>query len=62
MTKQGKIPRHYIPYDPNQSFLLPPDMSAWLPANHMVYFLINLLQQTDLSAFDRSATSRKRQT
>lgn len=59
MTKNGKIPRHYIPYDPNQSFLLPPDMSCWLPANHMVYFLINLLQETDLSAFDRSATSHR---
>lgn len=56
-TRSGKIPRHYIPYDPNQTFLLPLDMSHWLPANHMVYFLLHLLQEIDLSAFERSATS-----
>jgi len=59
MSKKGKIQRNYIPYEPNQQFLLPPDMSSWLKANHMVYFLINLLQNTDLSVFDRTPTSRR---
>ncbi|MCX6822366.1 MAG: transposase [candidate division SR1 bacterium] len=59
MSKKGKIQRNYIPYEPNQQFLLPPDMSSWLKANHMVYFLINLLKNTDLSAFDRTPTSRR---
>jgi len=59
MNKKGKIQRNYIPYEPNQPYLLPPDMREWLPANHMVYFLINLLQNTDLSVFDRTPTSRR---
>ena len=59
MRIKGKISRNYIPYEPNQQYLLPPDMGSWLPANHLVYFLLQLLQHMDLSVFDRTPTSRR---
>ena len=29
----------FRPYDPNQLYLLPPDMRQWLPEDDLVYFL-----------------------
>ena len=37
-------------YDPNQLLLLPPDMAHWLPADHLVYFVRDVVGQMDLSA------------
>jgi transposase len=39
---------HPIDRDP---FLLPPDMSEWLPKDHIAYFLIEVVDTLDLSAF-----------
>src|ERR1700704_3106609 len=35
----------------NQPFLLPPDMREWLPAGHLVWFLLDAVAQLDLTAF-----------
>jgi len=36
-------------YEPNQLLLLPPDMTDWLPADHLVYFVRDVVKQLDLS-------------
>jgi transposase len=35
-------------YDPDQLFLLPPDMKSWLPANDLVYFIMDVVKRLDL--------------
>ena len=39
----------YRPYLPDQMFLLPPTLQEWLPADHLVYFLDEAVDQMDLS-------------
>ena len=36
-------------YEPRQLLLLPPDMAQWLPADHLVYFIRDIVGQMDLS-------------
>ena len=39
----------YRPYEPDQLFLMPPSLTDWLPAGHMVYFVRSILDEIDLS-------------
>ncbi len=41
--------RKYIPYDPSQSFLLPPNPREWLPDGHLALFLSDTVEDFDLS-------------
>ena len=38
----------YRPYEPDQLFLMPPSLTDWLPADHMVYFIREILDAIDL--------------
>jgi transposase len=40
----------YRPYDPDQLLLLPPALQDWLPADHVVFFLSDLVDHLDLTA------------
>ena len=40
-------------------FLLPPDMKQWLPEDHLVYFVMDVVSQLDLGAIYRCYDSRK---
>lgn len=40
----------YRPYVPEQDLLLPPSLRAWLPDDHLAYFVSDLIDQLDLSA------------
>ncbi len=40
----------YRPYLPDQDFLLPPSLRHWLPEDHLVYFVSDLIDEVDLSA------------
>jgi transposase len=40
----------YRPYEPDQMLLLPPALQDWLPADHVVFFLSELVDQLDLTA------------
>jgi transposase len=42
----------YRPVDRDQQFLLPPDMRDWVPPEHLVWFLLDVLGQMDLGVFD----------
>jgi transposase len=39
----------------DQGFLLPPDMREWLPQGHLVWFVIDAVDQLDLTGFARRA-------
>jgi len=39
----------YRPYEPDQLFLLPPSLTEWLPKNHVVFFLREVLDEMDLT-------------
>src|SRR6266481_2711150 len=40
----------YRTYLPEQELLLPPSLREWLPENHLVYFVSDVVDQLDLSA------------
>jgi len=44
------VSKTYRPYQPRQSFLLPPSPQQWLPDNHLAYFVMDLVEQLDLKA------------
>ena len=45
------MPASYLPYEPDQDFLLPPSLSEWLPEGHLAYFISDSVDSLDLSAF-----------
>jgi transposase len=40
--------------DREQQFLLPPDVREWLPSEHLVWMVLESVEQLDLSGFERS--------
>lgn len=49
----------FRPYDPDQVLLLPPSLREWLPEDHLVYFVSDLVDSLDLSAiYDAYAEER----
>ncbi len=45
------MPHHFRPYSPEQPLLWPPDLRDWLPEDHRVYTVSELVDALDLSAF-----------
>jgi transposase len=43
-------PKTFRPWNPEQTLLLPPSPVEWLPENHLVFFLLDLASELDLSA------------
>ena len=41
--------KSYHPYHPDQEFLLPPSLREWLPENHLVYFVSDVVDNLNLS-------------
>ncbi len=37
----------YLPYDPAQQLLLPAALREWLPEDHLVYFISDVVDQLD---------------
>jgi len=49
----------FRPYDPDQVLLLPPSLREWLPEDHLVYFVSDLVDSLDLSMiYDAYAEER----
>ena len=42
---------NYLPYEPDQDFLLPPSMREWLPDGHLAFFINDTVEALDLAAF-----------
>ena len=47
--KVDTMAREFLPYDPDQQFLLPPSMREWVPEDHLVWFVSDLVDSLDLS-------------
>jgi transposase len=45
------MPTSFLPYEPKQDFLLPPSLAEWLPENHLVYFVSEIIDRLDLQIF-----------
>jgi transposase len=43
-------PKSSRPWNPEQTLLLPLSSVAWLPENHLVFFLLDLAAELDLEA------------
>ncbi|MDA1236655.1 MAG: IS5/IS1182 family transposase, partial [Acidobacteria bacterium] len=44
--------KSYRAYQPEQSLLLPPDLRDWVPAEHLVWFVSDLVDELDLTAIE----------
>lgn len=42
----------YRPYEPDQLFLIPPSLRDWLPEDHLVYFISDMVDGLKLSAIE----------
>jgi transposase len=52
--------KSYKPYDLDQAFLLPPSLREWLLANHLVYFVADVVNTLDLSKIEDAYGSNER--
>jgi transposase len=43
----------FLRCDRDQPFLLPPDLRDWLPAGHLAWFILDVIDQLDLAVFYR---------
>jgi len=39
----------FRPYEPDQQLLLPPSLREWLPADHLIWFISETVDQLDLT-------------
>ena len=44
--------KRYRVYEPDQLFLMPPSLREWLPEDHLVYFVSDLVDDLDLSEIE----------
>jgi transposase len=42
---------NFLPCPRDQAFLLPPDLREWLPADHLAWFILDVVDQLDLDPF-----------
>jgi transposase len=42
---------NFLPCDRNQAYLLPPSLTDWLPEDHLAWFVLDAVEQIDLSEF-----------
>jgi len=61
LSQGGKpMSKTFRPYDPEQMFLMPASMRDWLPANHLAYFISDVVEQLDLSEIMMRYTNEER--
>jgi hypothetical protein len=41
----------FIPFDPTQAFLLPPELKDWLAEDDLAHFIVAAVERVPLSAF-----------
>ena len=45
------MPQNFISCDRGQTMLMPPDLTEWVPDDHVVWSILGAVDQMDLSAF-----------
>ena len=46
--------QNFLPVQRDQQYLMPPSLAEWLPEDHLAWFVIDAVDQMDLSAFRAS--------
>ena len=53
-TKRKKtMSKTYRAYEPEQMYLMPPSLAQWLPSDHMVYFIENIVDTINIKPITR---------
>ena len=50
--------KQYRPWSPEQTFLLPPSPRDWLPDDHLVHFVMEVVSELDISEIERVLQSK----
>lgn len=45
------MPQNFLPCDRDQELLLPPSLREWLPEDHLAWFVLDAVEEIELSAF-----------
>jgi hypothetical protein len=45
------MPQNFIACDRGQTMLMPPDLTDWVPDDHVVWSILGAVEQMDLSGF-----------
>jgi hypothetical protein len=45
------VAQNFLPCDRDQELLLPPSLREWLPQDHLAWFVLDAVDEIDLSAF-----------
>ena len=45
------MPQNFLACDRDQELLLPPNLMDWLPEEHLASFVLDAVEEMDLSAF-----------
>ena len=48
----------FVPVDRDTQFLFPPSVQEWLPKDHLARFVVDVVEQLDLSALEQSYAGR----
>src|SRR6266705_2039823 len=48
----------FVPVDRDTEFLFPPSVQEWLPKDHLARFVVEVIEQLDLSALEQSYAGR----
>ncbi len=56
----SRMSKTYRPWNPNQQYLLPPSVQDWLPENDLVYFILDTVNELDISAITQKYEQEKR--
>lgn len=49
---------HFVPVDRSMPFLLPPSLQEWLPEEHLARFVVEVVDQLDLTPIERAYAGR----
>jgi transposase len=47
----GGMSTSYVPYQPDQQYLMPCALQEWLPQGHLAYFINDTVDRLDLCTF-----------
>jgi transposase len=45
------VPQNFVPVERDQQFLMPPSVADWLPEDHLAWFVLDVVDEFDLSVF-----------
>jgi len=48
----------FVPVDRDTQFLFPPSVQEWLPKDHLARFVVDVVEQLDLSGLEQSYAGR----